>query len=376
MTMIRICFLIRQWNQGGAQRQLLNLLREMDKTKYDISVLSFYGGGIYEEEIKQLPNVKYHNLRKRNRWDVFIFLFNLIRRLRQIDPGFLHGYLNGPNCLAVLLKPFIPKTLIIWGVRASNMDYSRYDWLARFTYNLERFLSRFADQIIVNSKAGYEHAALNGFPKKSMTVIPNGIDIEQFRPSKEIGLKLREQWGANDNEILIGLIGRIDPMKDHSTFLKAAEIVKKETNNIRFVCVGEGPESYKQELIALGRRLGLSDRLVWAGSLKDMPTVYNALDMVCSSSFGEGFPNVIGEAMACGIPCVVTDVGDSAWIVGDTGVVVPPKNPKALAEGLLRCLNNEEASLQARLRIEKNFSLKKMVERTESVLFTKKLLKS
>jgi glycosyltransferase involved in cell wall biosynthesis len=368
--MISICFLIRQLNEGGAQRQLLTLLKGMDKAKYDISVLSFYEGGYFSEEIKEIPNIKYISLKKRGRWDVFVFLYHLNRQLRQICPDILHAYMDAPNCLSIFLKPFMPKTRMVWGVRASNMDLSRYNWLPRTVYRFECFLSRFADLIIVNSKAGCEHAALQGFPANKMVVIPNGIDTEKFKPGP-IRARMRSEWGKKDGDILIGLIGRLDPMKDHPTFLKAASLIAKNKENVRFVCVGNGPESYKNKLIALGNKLGLTNRLLWLDFRDDISKVYNALDLVCSSSsFGEGFPNVIGEAMASGVPCVVTDVGDSPWIVGDTGVVVPPDNPKALAEGLLKCLNkeNEETSIQARLRIEKNFSLKNLVERTESVL--------
>lgn len=375
--MISICFLIRQLNEGGAQRQLLTLLKGMDKTKYDISVLCFYEGGSFTEEIKQLDQVKYICLKKRGRWDIFVFLYHLISQLRLIRPDLLHAYLNASNCLSIFLKPFMPRTRMVWGVRASNMDLSRYDWLSRYLYRLECFLSRYSDLIIVNSKAGYEHAASQGFPANKMLVIPNGIDTERFKPDP-IKARIRSEWGAKDGDILIGLIGRLDPMKDHPTFLKAASLIAKSRTDIRFVCMGSGPEPYKNKLIALGNQLGLTNRLLWLDFRDDISKVYNALDLVCSSSITEGFPNVIGESMACGVPCVVTDVGDSSWIVGETGVVVPPNNPKALAEGLLKCLNkiNRETSIQARFRIKKNFSLKQLVERTESVLCPKILLKN
>ena len=137
------------------------------------------------------------------------------------------------------------------------------------------------------------------------------------------------------------------------------------------MCVGDGPDAYKNELAALGNQLGLSGRLLWVGPQADMPAVFNAFDMVSSSSsFGEGFPNVIGEAMACKIPCVVTDVGDSSWIVEQTGIVVPSDNPEALAKGWEKFLNEDrnEKAKQARLRIENNFSLSHLVQRTEEAL--------
>ncbi len=368
--MIRICFLIRQLDEGGAQRQLLTLVKGLDKTKYKITLISFYEGGFFSEEIKLFPHVKYLCLEKSGRWDVINFIYRLVTQLRQIKPDFLHGYLDLANCLTIFLKPFLPKTRMIFGVRASNMDLSRYDWLSRFAYKAECFLSRFADTIIVNSKAGFRHSASHGFPENKMVVIPNGIDTERFKPDPLTGAKMRNEWGAKKEDILIGLVGRLDPMKDHPTFLKAASLYAKKKENVRFICIGDGSNPYKKELVDLGQRLGLSNRVVWAGSHKDMLSVYNALDLVCSSSITEGFPNVIGEAMACGVPCVVTDVGDSSWLIGDTGIVVPPKNPNALADGWDKCLNEDKSgqAIRVRLRIEKNFSLHHLVQRTEEVL--------
>ena len=167
------------------------------------------------------------------------------------------------------------------------------------------------------------------------------------------------------------MVGRLDPMKGHPTFLRAASLLAQKMPGVRFVCVGDGPDAYKNELAALGEQLGLSGNLVWAGPQADMRAVFNAFDLASSSSsFGEGFPNVIGEAMACKIPCVVTDVGDSPWIVEKTGMVVPPDDPKALAEGWEQFLKEDrnEKARKARLRIENNFSLDHLVNRTEEAL--------
>ena len=312
------------------------------------------------------------SLEKRGRWDVLGFLLRLVRLLRQEKPDILHGYLGTPNILTVLLKPIFPRIRMVWGVRASNMDLERYDWLARWSYRVECHLSRFADLIIANSYAGMHYAIANGFPKNKMVVIPNGIDTEHFRPNPKARVQVRAEWGVAEDEKLIGLVGRLDPMKDHPTFLKAAALLAREREDVRFVCVGDGPPDYRQELHALGRELGLAERLIWTGTRRDMPAVYNALDIATSSSYGEGFPNVIGEAMACGVPYVVTDVGDSAWIVGDTGIVVPPQNPKALADGWRLKLNSLDQSAESkeliRQRILDNFSVSNLIQSTEAEL--------
>ncbi len=369
--MTRICFLIRMLNEGGAQRQLLALIKGLDPQKYDLCLMTFYDGGLFGDEIRKLKHVKYVSLNKRGRWDVIRFLGRLVKEMRRFKPDLVQGYLGTANCLTVLLKPFLPKTRMVWGLRASNMDLSFYDRISHYHHKLECWLSRFADSIIVNSKAGYQHAASEGFPADKMIVIPNGIDLHQFKPDAAAGMRIRKEWNIAEKDKLIGLVGRLDPMKDHTTFLKAAALLLKKRSDVRFVSIGNGPESYKASLMQIADELQLKDHMLWAGSRKDMPAVYNALDIVCSSSsFGEGFPNVIGEAMACGVPCVVTDVGDSSWLVGDSGVVVPPRDPQALAAGWETCMSqpHAETTVQARARIENNFSVEQLVARTEAVL--------
>jgi glycosyltransferase involved in cell wall biosynthesis len=270
-----------------------------------------------------------------------------------------------------MLKPLFPNIKVVWGVRASNVDFSRYDWFPRFTFAMSCRLARFADLIIVNSKAGRDYHQALGYPGHKMVVIPNGIDTDKFYPDPGERRRVRAEWGIAEQERLIGLVARFDPMKDHHTFLKAAAMLAQEREDVRFVCVGDGPAEYRQELHAYARQLDLTGRLIWAGARRDMPGVYNALDIATSSSLGEGFSNVIGEAMACGAPCVVTDVGDSAWLVGETGVVVSPTNPQALAAGWRACLERDMSLLsgQARLRVVENFSIKLLVERMEKALW-------
>ncbi len=369
--MIKLCFLIRQLSEGGAQRQLLTLAKGLDKTQFDITILSLYEGGAFSKEIEMIEGVRHICLNKRGRWDLIAFFFRLMRQLKQISPHILHGYLGTQNCLAIGMKPFSPKMRVVFGVRASYINLGKYDWLARWVYFMECGLSRFANLIIVNSKAGHDYAVSHGFPKAKMAIIPNGIDLDRFQADPQKRSDLRKEWDIDEKEILIGVIGRLDPMKDHPTFLKAASLLlAKRPNNFRFVCVGDGPEPYKNELISLAKELGLSRHILWVDFRSDMDTVYNGLDILVSCSTGEGFSNVIGEAMACNTPCVVTNVGDSAWIVGETGVVVPPENPEALAKGVEQCLecNLTNNSHQVSLRIKNHFSVDKLVEKTKEVL--------
>jgi glycosyltransferase involved in cell wall biosynthesis len=372
---MKILFLTRKLLRGGAERQMVELAKGLKARGFEVGVVVFYLGGALDEELR-VAGVPLHGLAKGGRWDVVGFFVRLVRLLRREAPSIFYGYLPMANILTALSKPFLPATCIVWGVRASNMIPSFYDGLSRIIYRIEIWLSRIPDLIIANSVAGAGHAREKGFPADRTVVIPNGINTDRFRPLKEAGQSLRAEWGLDENVKVVGLVGRLDPMKGHSTFLRAAALMAKRQDDLRFVCVGDGPNAYRLSFAALGRELGLDGRLMWVGGYDDMYSMFNAFDILClSSGFGEGFPNVVGEAMACGVPCVVTDVGDSAVLVGDSGVVVPPDDPEALASGCERMLcrlqdQGGRLGSLVRERIEKNFNCDLMVENTYRSLFT------
>jgi glycosyltransferase involved in cell wall biosynthesis len=370
--MLKVAFLIRDLNYGGAQRQLVTLVKGLNKQSFDVTVLCFYPGGPLEKDLKD-NRIRLMCLEKRERWDVLGFLWRLFRHLKDIQPDVLHGYLGESNLLTIFLKPLFPSTKMIWGIRESNTDPNIYGWLGHRLFQLECILSPFADLIVVNSHAGKTYHLTHGFPPDKMVVIPNGLDTERFQPDSEARAKVRAEWETSENTILIGLVGRLDPMKDHRNFLRAAALMCEERQDVRFVCVGTGPENYARELHELASELNITEQIIWAGARPDMPAVYNALDIATSASaYGEGFANVIGEAMACGVPCVVTDVGDSKFIVGDAGVVVAPSNSQALFTAWLEILqmNKEKLSRMAKTRIHENFQIKVLYEKTENILIS------
>jgi len=369
---MKIIFLIRSLHYGGAERQMVELAKGLYRKGHSILVSTFYPRGSLEKDLRE-AGVPVNILRKRSRWNVVIFLVRVMRLLINEKPDVIHGYLPIPNLFITVLKPLFPHTRVVWGVRASNVDLTQYDWLARLAFRAECFFARFADLIIVNSNAGQNYHKKHGFPESKMVVIPNGIDIDRFKPDFLSREALRAEWGIKKGEKLIGLVGRLDPMKDHPTFLKAAAMLAGEREDLRFVCVGDGPEPYRLGLQRLSQELGLERKLIWVGSRRDMSRVYNALDIVTSSSISEGFPNVIGEAMACGIPCVVTDAGDSAWIVGDLGMVVSPKDFQALARAwqtMITRIEDPKSPLgeKVRRRIVEQFGIDTLIRRTEAAL--------
>ena len=375
LNKIHIFFLIRSLNIGGTERQLVELVKGLDSNHFDITVGLFYNEGTLIEEIKSMPWIHVVSLNKSGRWDIIRFVLRFIKLLKSLQPDILYSFLPDANIAGLIAGRLSGVKRVVWGVRASNMDVSRYDWLARMSLRLSAFLSKFPDAIIVNSHAGKEFHRGIGYSTNRMMVIPNGICTDRFKPDYSAGLKVRDEWGIDKETITIGLIGRLDPMKDHATFLRAVKIFNQEGCRVRFVCIGDGKGPCKSEIHSLCRTLGLNGSLIWAGEMEDMPSVYNAIDIVTSSSLSEGFPNVIGEAMACGVHCVVTDVGDSAIIVGETGVIVNPEDPQALADGwtsMLKRLNDKSYLIKkmARARIVSHYNSELFIKRTSKMFLS------
>lgn len=367
---MKVTFLTRSLNRGGAERQLVNLATGLHKRGFRVLVAVFYSNGPLEKELRE-AGVPVSVIGKQGRWDVFGFLLRLVRLLRRERPSILHGYLAGPNLTSILLKPIFRRIRVVWGVRHTRLDFRHLDRLSNLSLWVEGRLAHFIDLAITNSYAGKAYAVGRGFPEDKVVVIPNGIDTKRFYPDSEARGKIRAEWGVKDYEKLVGLVGRLIHFKDHPTFLKASALLSKERKDVRFVCVGGGPVHYARELRTLAEDLGLADNLIWVGARADTHSVYNALDVAASSSYGgEGFPNVVGEAMACGVKCVVTDVGDSARIVRETGIVVPPKDPNALARALQEAIAHEDTASGRRSRRERieAFSLKAMIDKTADVL--------
>lgn len=365
---MKILFLLRSLTYGGAERQLVLLSKGLLQRGHDVAVMTFYSGGPLEQELLE-AGVRIRPLHKQGRWDVLTFLFRLTRVVREERPDILHGYLGDPNNFSVLLKPLFSTVRIVWGVRSSTRDFKQYDWVSRLSIKLSCRLARFADAIIANSRAGCEYHVAMGYPAEKTVVIPNGIDTDRFRPDSVARIRIRSEWGVTEHEKLIGLVGRLDPVKDHTIFLEASALLMKKRKDTRFVCVGGGPDEYRMRLQTLAKSLGLEKCLLWVGTREDMPYVYNALDITVSSSCGEGLSNVICEAMACGVPCVVTNVGDSAWVVGDQGEVVPPKNPVAIMNAIERLLDHRVYDpAQIRQRVVDQLSVSSLVTDTEQLL--------
>jgi glycosyltransferase involved in cell wall biosynthesis len=368
---MKILLFVRDLAIGGSQRQLAVLAAGLSRRGHDVAIVVLYAGGALETLLDS--GVRLLPIGKHGRWDVAAPLARLRRLFIGEHPDLVYAFLPTQTTLGALLLPPRLKTKLVFGLRAGGVQLNRYDALSALTYRSEAWLARRADLLIANARAVRADAAARGLPADRIAVVPNGIDTDTMRPDAAAGRALRRAWSISDEAFVTGCVARLDPMKDHANFLRAAADFAHTNPDARFVCVGDGSAAYRNELRALSNSLGLADRVVWAGEIGDVKAAYNAFDIATlSSAFGEGFPNVVGEAMACGIPVVATDIGDVRPIVGEQGETVPPKAPKLLCAGwdrLRRRLAKDPGLRRsARDAIVANYGLDVMVRRTENVL--------
>lgn len=346
----------------------------MDEARFTNTVVSMIETGAVADRIRAL-GVQVLSLGMKRKWPDLRGLTGLLRLLREDRPDILQTWLYHSDLLGLLAGKIGGVPRILWNVRCANMDMTRYGRLTTMVVALTAKLSRYPDSIIFNSYAGKQYHLGIGYGPKRWEVIPNGFDLEAFKPDDKAGIGLRDELGLAEKSLLIGLIARFDPMKDHRNyFLAARHLLRTEEGKgeVHFVLAGFGVDAGNVMMKSVISECGLNGRVHLLGERTDIPFVTSALDIASSSSLGEGFPNVVGEAMACGVPCAVTDVGDSAWLVGDTGRVVPPGDPIALAgawRDLIRMGEDRRRSIgeAARRRIVEDFSIDVMVRRYEKV---------
>jgi glycosyltransferase involved in cell wall biosynthesis len=369
---MKILFLVRDLAIGGSQRQLALLAAGLAKRTHDVAVAVLYAGGALEDLLDG-SGARLLAIGKSSRWRAAAPLARLRRLFLNEHPDLVYAFLPTQTTLAALLLPRQVKTKLVFGLRAAGVRLDRYDALSALMYRSEVWLARRADLIVANARAVRVDAVGRGLPADRIVVVPNGIDTDAMRPDATAGLAVRRMWQIPDNAFVIGCVARLDAMKDHANLLNAAASFARNHPDAHLVCIGGGPPSYADELKALAKSLGLTGRVVWAGEIDDVKAAYNSFNIATlSSSFGEGFPNAIGEAMACGVPVVATNIGDVRWIVGEFGEVVPPSNPDLLCAGWsrLRARLARDPGLREQVRgaIIASYGIEAMLDRTEAIL--------
>jgi glycosyltransferase involved in cell wall biosynthesis len=327
----RVVYVVSDLSVGGAEMMLYKLLAETDRARFEPVVVSLMGGGALRERIEAI-GVEVHTVGVRPELPTPLDLWRLARLTRRLRPDLLIGWMYH-GCLAAQLASIFSslRATVLWSIHYSVSSLAEEKWLTALSIRACALLSGLPGKIIFVSRDGQSKHRPLGFRTENSCVIPNGIDIETFAPSQEARASVRSELGLPGDSFIVGMVSRYHPMKDHANFLRAAALLAEEHPEVHFLLVGRGVDADNQKLRRLIQELGLGERTHMLGERRDVPRLTAALDVFSLSSYCESFPNVIGEAMACAVPCVVTDVGDASWIVEDTGRVVPPRAPAALA---------------------------------------------
>jgi glycosyltransferase involved in cell wall biosynthesis len=368
---MKILFLIIGLDTGGAEIMLYKLLSRINREQFQPIIISLLNKGTLGDKFLELDIPVYClEINKFNLLFAVTRLFNLINKL---EPDLIQGWMSHGNIAGELINIFrVKKIPTLWNIRQSLYSLSYETKLTAIIIKLLAIFSSFPQAIIYNSKISCEQHQRLGYDHTKSLIIPNGFDPEIFKPSLGAKQKLCQELNLSPDLILIGLVARLHPMKDHENFLQAAKIITQKNSKINFILVGKNIDKNNSYLLNLINKLNLSHQVHLLGQRNDIPLINTAFDMATSSSYTEAFPNVVGEAMSSGVPCVVTDVGDSAWIVGDTGKVVPCKNPQALARAWQELMEMTPQQRQllgekARQRIIANFSLNSIVAQYENL---------
>jgi glycosyltransferase involved in cell wall biosynthesis len=361
---MKIVHVINCLDKGGAETMLLRLLSQCDRQRYQFEVISLSDLGDIADGLRDLGvPVQALNLRRTAAIPDPRAVFRLAGWLRQSQPDLVQTWMYHSNLIGGLAVKLARRPPVIWGIRQTNVDLAsvrlRTSLIAKGAASLSKFIP---DYILYNSHVSRRaHAAL-GYADNRAGVIANGFDLNVFKPDSLARGAVRVKLGLEEDTPLVGMIARYDPQKDHATFVAAAGLIHRQQPAIHFLIAGSGADAENSDLTAAIAKADITDNCHLLGHCDDVPVLMAALDIACSSSMGEGFPNTVGEAMACEVPCVVTDVGDSALLVEDTGRIVLPREPEALAgavEALLKLPAEALRSLgvAARTRIGDYFAL-------------------
>lgn len=365
--MIRVLHLITGLGVGGAEASLFRLACGIDPAKFQFHIVSLGAIGPYGEKLldRGFPVTA---LGARHYRDLPRLVQRLSTVVKEANPDWIHGWMYHGNLAATLAQRFArSNSRCAWNVRTSCESYAKRKALSRLVVRTNRRLSGKPDCIVYNASASrQQHEAFGFYPARGR-VIPNGFDCDKFRPDADARLKLRNELGVSATRVLVGMVARNHPDKGHRLLFEA--LAKINNPEVQVVLVGSGTElgdSSMDQLLASTNTP--THRIIRLGPRTDLEAVYPAFDLLVSASRTEGFPNVVGEAMACGVPAVVTDVGDSAHVVADTGIVVDRENPSALADGItamIERMNTAEAitrlSQRAREQVVNHFTLNSMI---------------
>lgn len=362
---VHVLHVITGLQTGGAETMLARVVRRLARDGFRVSVLTLTSGGILAEALAR-EGIHVVSLGMESRLPTPAVLWRLRHHLRTLQPEVVQGWLAHGNLVATLgTMLFARRTPLLWNVRQALYDVHYEPLVTRLVIALGARLSRRPVHILYNSSVSARQHEAAGYEAQRTRVIPNGFDLARFRPNPAARAAVRNELGVPGPAPLIGLVARYHPMKDHATFLAAARQLAGSGVPAHFLLAGQQVDSSNAVFRSALDDPVLGPRLHLLGERTDTERLYAAMDIGTLSSYTEAFPNVLGEAMACGTPCVATDVGEARSIIGETGIVVPARDPAALASAwadLLARSPDERRRLgaAARARVEREWSLEQV----------------
>jgi len=364
---MKVVHIITSLNTGGAEMMLLKLLKGMDKNKFSPVVITLMDGGSLRERFISL-DIDVHSLGMKRGVPSLASIFKLRQLMKKIQPDVIQGWMYHGNLVASLGNIFLQKKAVcFWNIRHSVYSLKHEKRLTAWLIRMGGFVSFLPQRILYNSKVSCkQHEGLKYCKHKSL-VIPNGFNMHVFKPDALAKADLCDELTLPHDIVLLGMIGRFHPVKDHYNFLSAAKIILRRHAGIHFFMAGRDVCEDNSGLMRWVHELDLMGSVSLLGERSDIPSLNAAMDVAVLSSRSEAFPNVVGEAMACATPCVVTDVGDAAYVVGKTGLVVPASNAEALAEAMIEMIEMPSSKLvgmgeMARERVVELFSMDSVVK--------------
>jgi glycosyltransferase involved in cell wall biosynthesis len=365
---LKIIHIISALPIGGAEQTLFNLVSQDINLKNKHIVISLSSLGPFGEKITE-TGVRVIRLGVTNIFSSVLALFKLYKFINNMKPDVIQGWMYQGNLVAWISRSFFyRKACLVWGIRHSLDDIFKETSRMRFTIRVNRALSKNPDAIVYNSRVSMGQHEGFGFSSDKSLLIANGFDSKLFAPSLKISSSYRRELGIPDSSLVIGNFGRFHPMKNHIGFLMAALDLLLINKDLHFILVGNGIDSKNIELNKLIPSEFLNS-FHFLGARNDVPDLMKTLDILCvASKWGEGLPNVIGEAMLTEVICLSTEVGDSKYIIGDLGIVFPPDDHNSLLCALKESIfmNKEDRinlCVKARKRIISAYSIEIMTNK-------------
>lgn len=374
---------------GGAENFLLRLLSSLRDKGVAGRVISIMAGGGMVSRFREADvGLLELGVNGPGHWrQVPTATRDLFRAVRQWRPHIVQGWMNHGNVAACLAwGRATPKPKLIWSIRQTLYDVGLEAPGTRMAIRLQSWLSSSPDAVVCNSHVGLAQHARLGFRNRRMFVIPNGFDVEKLYPQQSQRSAARDLVGIDPDAFVVAMIARSHPMKDYNTFVEAIALAAPQVPGLHAVCVGRGVDGAPSALPARVTELGIGHMCTLLGERTDLEDIYPGIDVVClTSAWGEGFPNVLGEAMAYEIPCVATDVGDAPQVVGNTGRIVAPRSPAEVAAAIVELFRigperRKQLGQRARMRIVEEYSIDtiagKYMDLYDSLFQEKKCLES